>query len=927
MRRLSAAFLIAFLVGLGFGALPVAAGGSSAKVVIVVGPVGDHNRHYKADARAIAAEARRHTPNVVTLFTPDATWAAVKVAAQGANVFVYLGHGNGWPSVYPPFQTITKDGLGLDPSSGADGSKHVYYGEDYIRNNIRFAPNAVVLLYHLCYASGNTEPGLPQGTFAEARERVDNYGAGFIGAGARAVIAEGHPAHPASYEIRQLFTTKRTLAQIFRNAPTWHGHLQGPFASQRTPGLAFAMDADAGAPAGFYRSIVGDLGLRASTVTGRQPVATGNGPADFVVPGAAEVTDPDGVGLFGSLAKAQDPSASAASSIPRSTRLRLTKEPDPATDGTRVFAVTILGTSTRGYVRATGITPRDSAATSTWSLDRSASLLSPNDDGLHDALVVAARFSERVSATLRVRNAAGKTVRSQTLEGDIVRFAWPLTGASGDVVKDGPYTWSLKANDDWGNAGVSAHGGFTLDATAPTAKATQRSTAGLDGWKVSPVAITMTAADALSGVRGITYRVNGGATKAYRGPVTIAANGRATVDYRAIDKAGNRGPWRHLAYRIDSRVPAIAVAMNGTAGDAPSSWRSDVTLKPAFSDATSGVAGKLVAIDGKPAKALTQSSVVIEKDGSHVVAFTATDAAGNQATTSRTFRIDTVSPVVRPAAGDKPPTVSPNGDGIGETVTIPFTVSEPSVVSATVAGPDGAAVRTLTSSVTSGGSFRWDGRTARGKALPDGRYTVTIAARDSVGNTGRAAPVDVDVYASLAGLERSTPLFYPQDADRLAPRAAVAYRLLSPARVTIQVVDAQGAVVRRAVTDKAQKAGPASWSWNGKVAGGHYAKPGTYRIVVSATNGTQRATQSVSVTADAFRLAASVPAAVRGKAFTDHRAICRGAVHDPGRDRPGGRRRPVDGHDDEGLRRDLDGDDHAPAPRLGGHAGARREGP
>ena len=355
----------------------------------------------------------------------------------------------------------------------------------------------------------------------------------------------------------------------------------------------------------------------------------------------------------------------------------------------------------------------------------------------HDALVVAARFSERVSATLRVRNAAGKTVRSQTLEGDIVRFAWPLTGASGDVVKDGPYTWSLKANDDWGNAGVSAHGGFTLDATAPTAKATQRSTAGLDGWKVSPVAISMTATDALSGVRGITYRVNGGATKAYGGPVTIAANGRTTVDYRAIDKAGNRGPWRHLAYRIDTRVPAIAVAMNGTAGDAPSSWRSDVTLKPAFSDATSGVAGKLVAIDGKPAKALTQSSVVIEKNGSHVVAFTATDAAGNQATTSRSFRIDTVAPVVKPASGRRShrpcrptTTASARPSRSRSRSPSPRWSARPSPA------PDGAAVRKLTSSVTSGGSFRWDGRTARGKAVPDGRYTVTIAARDSVGNTG-----------------------------------------------------------------------------------------------------------------------------------------------------------------------------------------------
>src|SRR5262245_18610887 len=101
---------------------------STAKVVIVVGPVAGYPAHYKSDAEEIATEARRWTPNVVKITTPNATWSRVKAAMQGASVFVYLGHGNGWPSPYAPFQTVTKDGLGLDPSSGADGSKTVYYG-------------------------------------------------------------------------------------------------------------------------------------------------------------------------------------------------------------------------------------------------------------------------------------------------------------------------------------------------------------------------------------------------------------------------------------------------------------------------------------------------------------------------------------------------------------------------------------------------------------------------------------------------------------------------------------------------------------------------------------------------------------------------------------------------------------------------------
>ncbi len=867
MRRLSSAFLVALLLGLSLAAVPARAG-STAKVVIVVGPVGDHNAHYKSDARDIADEARRHTSNVVTIFTPNATWPAVKAAAQGASVFVYLGHGNGWPSIYPPFQTITKDGLGLDPQSGADGDKHVYYGEDYIRNNIRFAPNAVVLLYHLCYASGNTEPGLSQGTFAEARQRVDNYGAGFIGAGARAVMAEGHPAHPATSAMRQLFTTNRTLDQVFRNAPTWHGHLQGPFDSQRTPGLRFQLDADTAAPSGFYRSLVGDLGLRASAVTGALPAPTDGRPADFVVPGAAEVVATDGVGLFGSLAKAQEPAATAATSVPKATRLRLTAEEAPAADGTRVFAATDLGTSATGYVRATGLSPRDSAATVAWTLDRSGGLLSPNDDGQGDGLVVAARFSERVEATLTVRNAAGTAVRSQTIDADIARFAWDLTKDSGEVVNDGAYTWTLKARDDWGNAGIAASGGFTLDATPPTSNATQTSTEGLDGWAVSPVEIGLSAKDALSGVRSISYRIDDGAAKTYVDGVTVSANGKTTMEYRATDKAGIREPWRQLTFRIDTRAPTIGVALNGTAGDAAGTWRSAVTLKPTFTDATSGMAGRLVSIDGGPAGALSGGSVTVEPDGAHVVAFTATDAAGNQSTASRSFVIDTVAPVVTTdAPGPRPATVTPNGDASSEVVSLPFLVSEAAAVSARITGPGGTTVRTLTADGAAG-RISWDGRTATGKPVPDGRYTVGLTARDRAGNVGEPATIEVDVYAALASLTRTPTLFYPQDGDALARRSAVSFRLLSPATVTVKVLDATGDVVRTAYADRALPAGPASWAWNGQVAGGAYATPGTYRIAVTATNGTQRAGQSTTVEAAAFHLAASASSAVRGHAFT-----------------------------------------------------------
>jgi hypothetical protein len=78
-------------------AVPVAPvrAATEAKVVVIVGPVGSSTAHYKADANAVVTEARKYTSNVVKVYTPNATWAKVKAAAQGANVLVYLGHGNG----------------------------------------------------------------------------------------------------------------------------------------------------------------------------------------------------------------------------------------------------------------------------------------------------------------------------------------------------------------------------------------------------------------------------------------------------------------------------------------------------------------------------------------------------------------------------------------------------------------------------------------------------------------------------------------------------------------------------------------------------------------------------------------------------------------------------------------------------------------
>lgn len=246
-------------------ALPgsVAAARPQPRVAIVVGPVEGLTDLYRSIGAAAAREARRWTSDVVVVASPDATWPAVKRALRGASIVVYLGHGNGFPSPYrdAPYPR-TQNGLGLNPVAGTGDDSHQYFGEALIGRDIHLAPGAVVLLNHLCYASGNSEPGLPEGSLDVGRQRVDNYAAGWLKAGAGAVIADTF-AEPGSY-LRAILSTDRPIDGIWRDAPTFHGHVL-TFASLRTPGTLAAMDPTE-ANSGFHRSIVWRPGLRSGDV-------------------------------------------------------------------------------------------------------------------------------------------------------------------------------------------------------------------------------------------------------------------------------------------------------------------------------------------------------------------------------------------------------------------------------------------------------------------------------------------------------------------------------------------------------------------------------------------------------------------------------------------------------------------------------------
>ena len=690
MRRVPLVIVAAALAALVAIAPPSAhpaQAASGVKVVLIVGATHEATAGYRSDANVLYAEALKYTSNVVRVYSPSATAAKVKAAVAGASVVVYLGHGNGWPSpyTYDPNYT-TKDGFGLNADLNGDGKlsdyENKYYGEPWIRDNLRPAPNAVMLLFHLCYASGNSEPGNPDPTLSVAKQRVDNYGAAFLRAGFKAVVAIGHSNDP--YYMGALFNTRQTIDDYFRNAPDANDSVTA-YSSSRTTGATFEMDPER--PGGYWRSVVGRMSLRTQDVTGATYADTSADPASMVVPGNASPAA-DAAPVFGTVADAvagTNPVATLGTDV--KVRVDTKESATSAADGSPVYA--IHTDTVQGWMTGSSLIPRDSAAPRVWDVDAGAGTFSPNGDGTQDTLPISIRLSETADWTLRVRDGAWQTLATFTGSSDTATGTWAPAAGS---VPDGTYHWTVDATDAWGNGPGQDEGDLTVDTTAP--------------------ALSLADAD---------------------GPV---------------------------------------------------------------------------------------------------------------------------------------PQFTPNGDGVSDTIAFAAGSSEPGTVSAVVLDAGSQVVDHLSAGIAGSTTIAWNGKADDGSWAPDGSYTLSVRAVDRAGNRSDAQLRSVDAFGALGFVASSKAVFFPQDGDTVATTTVLTYRLRTPATVDWTIRNAAGAVVRTIQTAATQAAGTGTFTWNGRDDDGAFVARGTYRSVVSATDGTFTSTQAVAVVADAFRISATDATPARGQRIT-----------------------------------------------------------
>ncbi|MCL4562312.1 MAG: hypothetical protein M1281_17080 [Chloroflexi bacterium] len=178
------------------------------KAVLVVGPIDGEQGVWTRDEIAnmeIAAERlSAYGVTVYRFYTPDNDWEQIKAAANGAQFFLYRGHGIAWTGGPHP----TVGGIAL---SGPIPNSMILYSSDDLRQDLRLAPNAIVMIY-ACYSagSGGTELDLES---SEAQRRVAEYSAPFIDLGAAGYFANWRPEAFPSF-IDSLFQGK-TLAETY----------------------------------------------------------------------------------------------------------------------------------------------------------------------------------------------------------------------------------------------------------------------------------------------------------------------------------------------------------------------------------------------------------------------------------------------------------------------------------------------------------------------------------------------------------------------------------------------------------------------------------------------------------------------------------------------------------------------------------------
>ena len=186
-------------------------------------------------------------------------------------------------------------------------------------------------------------------------------------------------------------------------------------------------------------------------------------------------------------------------------------------------------------------------------------------------------------------------------------------------------------------------------------------------------------------------------------------------------------------------------------------------------------------------------------------------------------------------AGD--PSISPNGDGVNDKVTIGFTVSQQAAWTVEIRSDSGKLVRHMTGEGTVV-EETWGGRDDNGDALPDGVYSLQADATSAAGEARSAtANVRLDTVPPKVESSGADPDPFSPNGDGQDDATSITYTPSEAVQARLSVVDAAGDVLRRVTGWKSVTAGAHKVKWDGRVGAGADVAPapeGTATLLLEA---------------------------------------------------------------------------------------------
>ncbi|HEV7474955.1 MAG TPA: hypothetical protein VGN90_12960, partial [Pyrinomonadaceae bacterium] len=312
-----------------------------------------------------------------------------------------------------------------------------------------------------------------------------------------------------------------------------------------------------------------------------------------------------------------------------------------------------------------------------------------------------------------------------------------------------------------------------MDGSAPTTDISSTGTNGWNGWRVSPVEVTLWPSDTRSGVAATYYIVDGGPTHTYAGPFTVYPDGQHQISFWSVDNVGNTEVQKSSTVKIDLEGPTIESAVSGPIGG-NNYFTGPAQVSLTVTDDVSGLAYTDFQIDDGPTTAY-YSAFSVTGEGTHLVKFWSTDMAGNVSAVSTTvIKIDSIVPSTQATLSG---TAGANGWNLGAVQVSLSAADNLSGVQTTYYKVDGGTTKTYT------GAFNVSGNDL---------HTVNFWSVDKATNTETTRSVAVNIDPNTPNVTaNASPASAPKSSNPVTVTVSghVTDTISGAASATYSVVD------------------------------------------------------------------------------------------------------------------------------------------